>query len=279
LSADSGVVLIGGGAAVNGANGARFYDISDFDKVRVLNETPTAAMPYECLALSHQGRRLNFTGDGLSGQWLINTGEDGRVAQFEKDYGRRWVSCAYSPDATKIALISHTRQGLKSVLTLAAVSDDRVTKIRDIPLAEKAGAAALRFSQSGDNVAVAVAITETATAIRIFDAHTGAAIREFTTPNAVSDLALSRDGVLVTVENAYTYGLFLRSIEGDTTATMLPNSGSDDDYGGLAFSPDGGRLAAVNGDTAKLWEVATLARSKDIPARSWPSDSTRRTSS
>lgn len=257
LEGGTRAVLLGGAMAVNGKEGIRIYDLN---ANKLLNAAPTPARPDGCLALSSDRAWLNFSSDGLSGQWVINSGTDARVQQFQDpiEFGRMWVACEYSPDGTKIALISHARQDPDWSLTLAGVSEGRITKIRDIPLAKNATAAtALRFSQSGNSVIAALAISETETAINIFNVGTGAPIRQVTTSNAVSDLALSQQGLLVTVEKAYTYALFFRDIQGEAIAAMLPNSGSDDDYGGLAFSSDGQFLAAANGNTARLWEVAT----------------------
>jgi WD40 repeat protein len=127
---------------------------------------------------------------------MINSREDGRVRQFDKNLGRLWMPCTYSRDAATIALLSRTRVGLDWVLTLATVSDERITKVRDVPLAaDEARVATLRFSRSGD--AVAVALSGPDTRVWVFDTRSGALIKRFTTANRVTHLAVSMEDQLI----------------------------------------------------------------------------------
>jgi WD40 repeat protein len=258
LSAEAGVVLLGGPAVVDGGSGVKIFSLTTGD---LLDAVPTQSRA-QCEAFSSQGTRLNFTHEALSGQRHVDTREDGKTDQFEKDYRRVWWDCTYSADASHLALISSKQDRTDWMLTVAAVSDDGVVKIRDVPLLATFAEhrVPIRFSNNGRQVAVALTSDWSGTRLIIVDGNVGwAPTVRFTTPNDVEHLALSEEGLLATVERAYTSAVFLRNLRaGGAGAVILPNSGSADDYGGLSFSPDGRLIAGINGDTATLWDLSQL---------------------
>ncbi len=258
LSSNGRVVMLGGTEAVGGGEGVMVFDVGT-GTVLAAQASGLATQERErwCNAFTPDGGRLNFTQDSLSGQWSIKSGADGKVQQFDKNLGRLWMPCAYSPDAARIALVSRARDGLDWTLTLASVSDERVTKERDINLATNADeATALRFSRSGD--AVAVAVRGSDTKVFVFNARTGVLIKRFTTANRVTDLAVSQEGeIIVTVEDAFSYVLYVRRLDEDAPPTILPNSARNDNYSAIDVSPDGQELAAANGETVSVWDLNT----------------------
>jgi len=257
LSPDARVVLLGGASAVDGENGVKAYDVGTGRLLASLGIP--SFIETACAAFSANGGHFNLSVERASLRWSLSTGDVEEVSPLRMGDGRRLAGCLYSPDATRMALVSRADSGLDWVLTLAKVSDQRITKVRDIRLAPKAEhLTALRFSRNGDGVAVALAISDADTRVRVFDVRTGGVLKRFTTANRVTDLAFSRaENVIVTVEDAFTYGLFVRGFDNNAAPSILPNSARDDDYSGIVLSSDGQRLAAVNGDTASLWDVST----------------------
>lgn len=248
LSRDSKIVLLGGAAAVNGESGVKAYDVATG---RLLASHETPSLLGSCVGFSSDGGQLHLTGDRISLRWLLATDNVEEVAEQIVDRGRRMQGCWYSPDATILAVITTAPGDVDWVLTLASVSAKRITKLRDIHLAAQAQERpVVRFSASGDAIAVAVQLSQKATAVSVMDVRSGSSIKRFTTENFVSDIVFSRENKLIaTVENAYTFGLYLRRLDEDGPASILPNSAKEDAYSALKFSPDGLSLAAANGAT------------------------------
>ncbi len=254
LSRDSKVVLLGGAAAVDGESGVKAYDVATG---RLIASRETPSLLDSCVGFSSDAGQLHLTADRISLRWLLATGDVEEVAEQIVERGRRMQGCWYSPDATTLAVITTAPDDVDWVLTLASVSAKRITKLRDIRLAAKAQELpVVRFSESGDAIAVAVQISQKETAVSVMEVRSGASIKRFKTENFVSDIVFSRENKLIaTVENAYTFGLYLRRLDEDGPASILPNSAKADGYSALKFSPDGLSLAAANGETVTLWDL------------------------
>lgn len=234
----------------------QLWDIPSRKRVRILEGHTGEAMP---TAFSPDGVYLaSASRDGSTRIWRVETGAPVSVIE-----GHASEYMAFSPDGSRIAM---GEQG--GILTILDV------KTREVLFTEKADSRSISevaFLSDGRYLIIGASGEGK---VKILHSETGTELRTFETledrlvENPLTTFAVSPDEqYLATASRNYarpptvrlwrlSTGEPLRSFRGHTYAVF-----------GMAFSPDGTRLATASGDhTARIWEVATGREIRNLAA-------------
>jgi WD40 repeat protein len=207
-----------------------------------------------CLALSRDGKRA------ASGTW------GGTLLLWDAATGAADGGPLPVVSPGHVEAVALTADGaLLAAVAVQKVDDHHVTSLRlwdvrerkerasvPLPEAKESAGHALAFTPDGGTLLVGVSAGG-GLALQVWDV--GAAAKRLDLPDRTTLLALSPDGkILACPEPGGT--IRLRDLSGKVARTLKGHRG---DVTGVAFSPDGGRLASVSKDdgSVRLWDVET----------------------
>jgi WD40 repeat protein len=193
-------------------------------------------------AFSPDGRTLaTASNDGIARLWNLDTRTE--LAEFERD-GAALVAVAFSPDGHTLAVTD----GSDTV----HLWNPRTPRVHYRPLRTDQSVARVIFSRDGRTIATVGG------SVRLWDARTHRRLGAAPTgpPALDSGVAFSDGGrTLVVAGSDGTVRLW-------DVRTLIHGGrilGVGGNYGAIAFSPDGRRLAAGSGGDVRMWDTRTDA--------------------
>ncbi|MDI1443079.1 WD40 repeat domain-containing protein [Polyangium sp. 6x1] len=236
--------------------------------------------PAMTIALSPDGSLLVTSNLGGVSVWDTKTGSVRAKLEQYVYYG----DFAFSPDGRRLAITCHSAAvcvvdatsgsilkkislqaaGISSLFispdgkTLAAQPWDGTLRILDLETGTLRSTSSRpdtegNIASSGDGKLLGAAGKD----MRVWNAQTGATVREEKLKEVAQAFALSPDGAWAVVNAGDTILLFSLTTPNAPPRSLVGHTGLIQD---LAFSPDGKRLASASGDkTARIWDVATGA--------------------
>ncbi len=215
------------------------------------------------IAYSPDGKFLATAGRGHD--LLLLDAVSGKVVRTFRGHGSPVVAVAFRRDGRRLASGSLEVDEGKGELKVWDVGDGR--EVFTVP-GSRGGVTALAFSPDGARLAAGEGNhprKDQPAEVRLLDAATGAVVRTLCGPAPrVNGVAFSPDGqTLVAAGTAPRAPTRLpaghvKAWEADTGKELLPFVGHSVGISGVAFSPDGSRLATASWDhSARVWDVAT----------------------
>jgi WD40 repeat protein len=240
FSPDSRTLAAAAGDPLRGGNTAvRFWDAASGRELRRLDGHTQAAYT---LAFAPDGLSLLSVSSGQVILWDLTGG----LPRRQWTHFRAAAALAVAPDRAALAAVGEGDD--KLVLVWDVATGRERTRLKG----HERGVLTLAFSPDGRRLASANPFEP----VRVWDVQTGRTVLSFEEPHGAMALAFSPDGR--TLASACMSGT-VRLWDAGTGKLVRSLRGYRGWVNGLAFSPDGKKVALAGADsqTIHLWEVAT----------------------
>jgi WD40 repeat protein len=174
---------------------------------------------------------------------------------FDKELMNGWLSDpVFSPDGKRLVAVLHTPEGrdrIKRMIVLWDAASGR--EIRRLPGHNGIGIPSLSYSPDGKRL-ISGAVDGS---VIVWNTETGEKVWTITMPKEIYDPTYSPDGNRIAATLPGDNGYTIKIWDAASGVEMRSLSGNGAVIRSVAYSPDGGQIAASVARTIKIWDTRT----------------------